>query len=368
MKLSRRVVERIFAMADVAIDGNRPWDIRVANERFFGKVLLHGSLGLGETYMEKWWTCDDLEELFFRLINARLERISRGLPFTAIGRAIDSTINQQSKFKSRRVAERHYNMGNDLFLEFLGGRKNYSGAFYEDGDTLEQAQIRKMEMICRGLELNERDRLLDVGGGWGEVARYAAANYGCHVTSINISDEQIRHATGYCRDVPVEVRKCDYRDLTGTYSKIAVIAMLTHVGPKNYRTFMEIMHRSLEPGGIMLIESVGAEVSRSNCEPWTDRYIFPGGVIPSLRQIDKAVDGLLVRTGVTEFGLSYVHTLRAWHANFMRAWPKLRDNYSDTTRLMFEYFFLSVAGTFRARDLLYWHIVLRNQAPARTPA
>lgn len=362
MKLSERVLERVFAMADVAINGTRSWDIRVADERFFRTVLLQGSLGFGEAYMRNWWTCEDLEELFFRLINGGLERISRVLPTNAIGRLIDSTINQQTRFKSKRVAERHYNMGNDLFLSFLGKYKNYSCGYYDGADSLDQAQVQKMEKICRELGLTKHDRLLDVGGGWGEFARYAASNYGCHVTSINISDEQIGHATEYCKDTPVQVRKCDYRDVTGRYTKIAVIAMLTHVGCKNYRLFMETMNRCLEPGGIMLIETVGAHVSRSNCEPWTNKYIFPGGVIPSLKQLDRAARGLLQRERTSEFGSSYVHTLRAWHKNFNHAWPVLRSNYSEATRLMFEYFFLSCAGTFRARDLSYWHVVMNKQS------
>lgn len=367
MKASHAILGRILARADVIIDGSRPWDVRVADERFFAKVLLQGSLGLGESYLHKWWSCEDLEGLFYRLINRKLQRVSRALPTNLLGRLLDSAINQQTRSKSIRVAERHYNMGNDLFLSFLGKYKNYSCGYYEAGDSLDEAQVRKMDKICRELELTPRDRLLDVGGGWGEFARYAATNYGCHVTSINISDEQIRYATQYCKDAAVEVRKCDYRDVTGRYTKIAVIAMLTHVGCKNYRLFMQTMHRCLEPGGVMLIESVGADVSRSNCEPWTDKYIFPGGMIPSLRQIDRAANGLFVRDRLSEFGLSYVHTLRAWQDNLAVAWPKLRPSYSETTQRMFEYFFFSCAGAFRARDLLYWHIVMIKQAATKVP-
>ena len=158
------------------------------------------------------------------------------------------------------------------------------------------------------------------------------------------------------------MRKCDYRDTAGRYTKIVVMAMLTHVGCKNYRRFMEIMHRCLEPGGLMLIESVGAAASRSNCEPWTDKYIFPGGMIPSLHQLDHAAAGLFVRERHSEFGLSYVHTLRAWQDNLTGAWPKLSERYSETTQRMFEYFFLSCAGAFRARDLLYWHLLMSKRA------
>jgi len=362
LKLTERLLASIFARADVAIDGQRAWDIRVLDPRFYRTVLLRGSLGLGESYMRQWWTCADLEELFFRLIRGGLENVSRLLPMIALGRALASALNQQTTEKSRRVAERHYNMGNDLFLSFLGGYKNYSSGDFDNVVSLEQAQLQKMERICRGLALTKEDRLLDVGGGWGEFARYAADRYGCQVTSINISDEQIRHATQYCKNSSVEIRKCDYRDVAGRYTKIAVIAMLTHVGRKNYRQFMESMDRCLEPGGLMLIESVGAPLARSNCEPWVNKYIFPGGVIPSLADLDRAVDGMLRRESTIEWGSSYVKTLRAWWRNLDNSWPELRSHYSKETRLMFEYFFLSCAGAFRAEDLLYWHVLMKKNS------
>jgi len=358
--LGRRIVEWIFGFADVAIDGSRPCDIRVSDERFFARVLYQGSLGLGESYMQGWWTCDDLEELFYRVISAGLERISQALPIHAAGRLIDRFVNQQTRERSLDVAERHYNLGNDLFFSFLGGCKNYSCGYFESSGTrtLEEAQAAKLEKVCRELDLRPGDRVLDVGGGWGEFARYAATRYGCHVTSINISDEQIAYASAYCDGETVEIHKCDYRDISGTYDKIAVVAMLTHVGHRNYRTFMEIMHRCLIPGGVLLIETVGSRVSRTNCEPWTNKYIFPGGMIPSLEQLDHSFAGLFHRVRMSEFGLSYVPTLRAWHRNLLAAWPGLESHYGESVRLMFEYFFLSCAGAFRARDLLHWHILV----------
>src|SRR5262249_26416949 len=152
----------------------------------------------------------------------------------------------------------------------------------------------------------------DVGGGWGQFAHYAASTYGCHVTSINIADEQLRFAKELCSDLPVDVIKCDYRDLAGTYDKVAVIAMLTHVGYKNYRRFMEIVHDHCAPRGLVLIETLAGRWSKKNLEPWTDKYIFPGGVVPSLKQIDVAMRDLFVRTRLEEFGQDYIPTLRAW--------------------------------------------------------
>lgn len=353
-----RLTTRLFATADVAVDGGRPWDICVHDARFFRSVLLQGSLGFGESYLRGWWHSEDLEELAYRLLRARLYWISAALPHNLVQLIGAALINRQSRQDSVLLADRHYNIGNDLFCAFLGAHKSYSGGLFDATNSLDHAQLLKMQRVCEVLELQESDHLLDVGGGWGAFAHNAASHYGCRVTSINIADEQIAYARQVCAGQPVKIVKCDYRDVTGTYDKIAVIAMLTHVGHSNYRRFMSVMHGCLSPGGRMLIETVGSRVPKINCEPFTDRYIFPGGVVPSLRQIDRAARGLFSRRFVGEFGSHYVPTLRAWNANLQAAWPVLRDTYSETTRLMLEYFFLTVAGAFRAGHLRYWHILM----------
>jgi cyclopropane-fatty-acyl-phospholipid synthase len=354
------VIGKVFGVAGIALDASNGWDVRVLDNRFPKVALLKGSLGMGESYMDGWWTCDDLEELSYRFITTGVFRWARRLPLQLTANLCDRLANQQTKPRSIRVAERHYNMGNDFFLSFLGRYKMYSGADFAGAETLDQAQLNKMEAICCRLELRPGDRLLDVGGGWGEFARYAAIRHGCEVTSINISDEQISYARENCRGTTVRIEKRDYREVTGTYDKIAVIAMLTHVGPKNYRLFMETMNRCLAPEGILLIETIGGNIPRANCEAWTNKYIFPGGVIPTLRQLDRAADGFFSRVALFEFGDSYVQTLRAWRRNLQEAWPVLRERYSERTRMMFDYFFLIAAGAFRAKYLVYWHVVLRR--------
>lgn len=361
MAFSKHLITYLFSRADIRVGGSRSWDIEVTDPRFFRTLMKRGSLGLGEAYMDGWWRAEDLEAFFYRCIKSNLYQASQSLPFHVRRRLLDKLNNQQNRNKSVRVARQHYNLGNDLFFEFLGHYKNYSCGYFRDTDDLCQAQLKKMQQICREMAFKSGERVLDVGGGWGEIARHVATNHECQITSINISDEQITHARRHCAGLPVEIKKLDYRDLDKGFDKILVIAMLTHVGPKNYRVFMETLHRCLEPGGTVLIESVGSPTDKINCEPWTDKYIFPGGVIPSLRQIDRAIDGLFTRERTAEFGDYYHLTMRAWHENFTRAWPQLQLRYPEKVRLMFEYFFLSVAAAFRARSLLHWHIVLRKK-------
>jgi cyclopropane-fatty-acyl-phospholipid synthase len=357
-RLSRSLVCRVFRSADIIVDGDRPWDIHVHDERAFGAMLTTGSLGFGEGYMFEWWSTEDLEELTFRLSRSGLNSLSRFLPLQVLAFIGANIVNRQTVVGSRRVAERHYDLGNDLFFGFLGKYKNYSGAYFEGTNALDAAQLNKMELICRRLRLREGDHLLDVGGGWGELAHYAASHFGCRVTSVNISDEQIRYARTLCDGLPVEVRKCDYRDVAGEFNKIAVIAMLTHVGPKNYQTFMTTMSSCLDKDGLMLVETLCGRWAKTDLDPWTEKYIFPGGVVPSLNQITRASAKLFATRELEEFGRYYVPTLRAWHANLTSSWPTVGSEYSETTRRMLEYFFLSVAGAFRAGHLKYWHILM----------
>jgi cyclopropane-fatty-acyl-phospholipid synthase len=372
-RLARGVVERVLGRIDVRLDGARAWDLRVTDERFFRSALLRGSMGLGEAYMDGWWQCGDLEELSRRLLVGGVEHRFRFLPTYVAPRVAARLVNQQSVARSRRVADEHYSMDNDLFCRFLGKYKNYSAAYFDLGagdlTDLDAAQARKLDLICRKLELKSSDHLLDVGGGWGELARYAASTYGCRVTSINISDEQIRFARDYCQGLPVEVRKCDYRDLDGRYDKIASIAMIAHVGYKNHRTFLRKMRDHLEPEGLMLVESTGNNTSLTQMDPWVDHYFFKGALFPSMAQLTAAAEGIFAIDDWHNFAPSYPHTLRAWNANFQREWPALRARYQEPTRRMFEYFFLMGSGAFHARVLEYWHLLMsplnrRTRAPS----
>ena len=259
--------------------------------------------------------------------------------------------------RSREVAERHYDLDNDLFLSFLDPYNQYSCGYFNGTEDLNQAQANKLDLTCRKLNLTSTDRVLDIGSGWGGFARYAAEHYGCSVTGVNISDEQIRFAETFCQGLPVQILRCDYRDIRDTFDKIVSIGMFEHVGRKNYRTFMKVAHSLLQDGGIFLLHTIGSNETSIKTDPWITKYIFPNGMLPSVNQISKAAEDLFVIEDLHNLGPHYDRTLMAWYANFQKAWPKLQQRFDDRFKRMWDYYLLSCAGAFRSRDIELWQIV-----------
>jgi cyclopropane-fatty-acyl-phospholipid synthase len=372
MNLFKSAASLALARADVRTDGARAFDLVVYDERFYRRALLEGSMGLGESFVEGWWDCQDVEELVYRLIASGLAEQARLLPGFVALNSLARLINLQPRSVGARAA-RHYNTDNDLFAALLGQYKIYSCAYYRDeAESLDAGQRHKLDTICDRLDLRASDHVLDVGGGWGEIARHMAATRGCHVTSINIAEEQMRYARALCTGLPVDVVHCDYRDIRGAYDKISMIAMMSHVGVKNHRALFQRLHDVLAPGGLLMIDTVGSTTSLVHGNPWIDKYIFPGAVFPSLAQISQAAEGLFVVEEVQSQGPSYVRTLRAWKRNLEAAWPRLAGRHDERTRRMFGFFFDAVAGFFRAREFTNYYLVLSRAgvtAPrARTAA
>jgi len=358
MGTHRELIKDLLSKADIQVNGPRLWDIQVRDERFYPRVLKNGSRGLGESYMAGWWDCSRLDEFFCRLLRGRVDK--------KIGENLKSLFyylyarlfNPQSPARAHIIAQQHYDLGNDLFLSFLDPYNQYSCAYYSETADLEEAQQKKLDLICRKINLQPQDQVLDIGCGWGGLARYAAEKYGCTVTAVNISDEQIDYARKSCGHLPVNIIRQDYRKIRGTFDKIVSVGMFEHVGPKNYRTFMQAVHRCLIEEGIFLLQTIGGNHSRFNCDPWVNRYIFPNGTLPSLAQIGRAAEGLFVIEDVHNLGSHYEKTLLAWNERFQQAWPGLSGKYDETFKKMWEYYLLSCAGAFRARSIQLWQIVL----------
>lgn len=170
--------QRLLSLADIKINGPRPWDIQVHDKRVYSRILMGGSMGLGEAYVDGWWDCKKLDELFYRLLYAGLDNKIRINPKIIFQFIKAKLFNLQSKKRSLRIAERHYNIGNDLFMAFLDQYNQYTCGYWKDAKTLSKAQEAKLDLICRKLQLTSRDKVLDIGCGWGGFAKYAAKNMG----------------------------------------------------------------------------------------------------------------------------------------------------------------------------------------------
>lgn len=353
-------LETLLQEAEVAIDGNRPWDIRVKDNRFYRRIFSQGSLGFGEAYMDGWWETDSLDQLVHRLMRARLKDRFRSLAvlMTSLKARI---LNCQSLQRSFAVGKKHYDISNDLFRQMLDSRMIYSCGYWKEARTLDEAQAAKLELICKKLHLQPGHKVLDIGCGWGGTARYMAENYDVEVTGITISREQAKLARENCKGLPVEIKLQDYREMQGTFDRAVSVGMFEHVGYKNYRTYFHKITELLKDEGIFLLHTIGGNTPARHTEPWLERYIFPNGMIPSAQQVCDGFEGKLVLEDWHNFGLDYDKTLLAWHDNFNAAWPRLKQDYDERFRRMWTYYLLASAGSFRSRDNQLWQVVLSRQ-------
>jgi len=242
----------------------------------------------------------------------------------------------------------------------LDSRMIYSCAFWEQADTLEAAQEAKLDMICRKLQLKPGETLLDIGCGWGGLAKFAAERYGVKVTGVTVSKEQLALAQERVRGLPVELLLQDYRDLQGSFDKVVSVGMFEHVGPKNYDTYFTNVQRLMAPNGIFLLHTIGIASTSQSTDPWIDRYVFPNGKLPSAREISTAVEGRFIIEDWHNFGADYDRTLMAWWDNFQRAWPQLQERYGTRFYRMWQYYLMCCAGFFRSREGQLWQVILTH--------
>ena len=265
--------------------------------------------------------------------------------------------NLQSKKRAWIVGKEHYDLGNDLFTRMLDPQMQYSCAYWKDAERLEDAQIAKLRLICEKLQLKPGMRVLDIGCGWGGLAQFMAQNYAVSVVGVTISAEQQKHAQQRCLGLDVDIRLQDYRDLNDQFDRIVSVGMFEHVGPKNYDTYFTVVDRNLKPDGLFLLHTIGSRRTDHNVDPWIDRYIFPNGCLPSVRQIANASESHFVMEDWHNFGADYDKTLMAWYERFLASWPEIADNYSERFKRMFSYYLNACAGAFRARDIQLWQVV-----------
>ena len=363
MRASRleAAVRKLLEHTDIRINGNNRWDIQVHDNRFYKRAVGEAELGIGESYMDGWWDCDEIDTLICKLLRSGLQDAVKRNWSILWPIALAAVFNRQNKRRAQKDVRGHYSLGNDLFQKMLDPLMLYTCGYWNNAASLEQAQINKLELICRKLELKPGMRVLDIGCGWGGFGKYAAQNHGVSVVGVTISKEQMALGQELCQGLPVEFLLSDFRQLNERFDRVVAIGMIEHIGYKNYRTFMKVVHRCLDDDGLFLLHTIGEIRSVTVTDPWTEKYIFPGSMLPSTKQLGQATENLFVMEDWHNFGADYDKTLMAWYANFERSWDSIKRNYDDRFFRMWKYFLLSTAGSFRARRNQLWQIVFSKR-------
>ena len=354
--LRQRAAE-LLELAGILLGDPDPRDLHVHNEQLYARVFAHGSLGLGEAYMDGWWDADDLPGMFTMILRSHLDEHLKTLD-TLIAHLKARFINMQRGQHAFEIGRVHYDRGNDLFKAMLGKRLVYSCGYWANAGNLDDAQEAKLDLICRKLQLKPGMRVLDVGCGWGEALKFAAERYGVEGVGITVSNEQAAWARELCQGLPIEIRLQDYRHVDEPFDAIMSIGMFEHVGGKNYREYFEVARRCLKDDGLFLLHCIGSNQAPGRTDPWIEKYIFPNSMIPAASQVAATLEGLFVVEDWHNFGADYDRTLSAWSANFDAAWPTLASRYDERFRRMW-HFYLSVStAVFRSRRDQLWQLTL----------
>lgn len=362
MNNTQKIVEKILAEADIKINGNRPQDLQVKNDKLFNRILAGGSLALGESYMDGWWEAKELDEFFNKVLSADLDE--KVVPtFQIISEIVKSKIlNPQRKAKTFEIGEQHYDVGNDLYSQMLDSRMTYTCGYWKDleqvPENLDKAQEAKLDLVCRKIGIKKGDKVLDIGCGWGSFAKFAAEKYGAEVVGITVSKEQVELGMKTCQGLPVKLLFQDYRDVNEKFDHIVSLGMFEHVGQKNYREYMGVARRCLKDGGLFLLHTIGKSRNDTLTDPWISKYIFTNSMLPSIKQIGESIEGLFVMEDWHNFSFYYYPTLMSWFYNFEKAWPNLKDKYGERFYRMWKYYLMASAGGFKSRKNQLWQIVL----------
>lgn len=353
--------QRLLERADIRLNGDRPWDLQVHHPLTLDRVLAQGSLGLGDSYVEGWWDCEQLDGFFTRILKAGLDAEvgwkARAWPWLRA-----RLCNLQSRWRAGEVARVHYDLDPEMFERMLGPSMAYSCGYWARAEQLDDAQHDKLDLVCRKLGLGPGMTLLDIGCGWGSLMRHAAEHYGARVTGLTISREQARWVHERLRGLPVQVECMDYRQFNRQggqrFDRVASIGMFEHVGHKNHEAFFGLMERSLRADGWALLHTIGKNRAGGHTDAWIDQRIFPNGALPSAGELATSAERRFVIEDWHNFGADYDRTLMAWHARFEAAWPTLARRHGQRFRRLWRYYLLSCAGTFRARSNQLWQLVL----------
>lgn len=358
--------------------------IEVLHPSVWRDVAFGGSSGSGEAYRKGSWTCDDLTALV-RIFLRNRESLEGLDKHTTRLRAplykLIQWLNRNTRTGSRRNIRAHYDLGNELFGLFLDPSLMYSCAYYEhSGVNLEEASVAKMYRICQKLELKPSDHLLEIGTGWGGFAIYAASNYGCRVTTTTISWRQYEYASKRVAEAGLQDRVTllfdDYRDLQGQYDKLVSIEMIEAIGHQYLKTYFKKCNSLLKPDGMMLIQAITITDQFYKAAlrevDFIKKYIFPGGFLPSITEMAKAVTRVtdMKMSYLEDIGPHYARTLADWRQRFFASLEKVkRLGYSDNFVRMWEYYLCYCEGSFAERYIgtVQMLLVKPQTYPSRKP-
>lgn len=363
-------IREIFDSAGVGVEGRAPGDIIVKNPDFYARLLRDASIGLGESYMEEWWECEELDLFIEKLLRADIKKkLSGSLKLKLLTlRAL--VTNMQSRERAYQVAHAHYDLGNDLYEVMLDKRMVYTCAYWKNAKTLEEAQEHKLDLVCRKAGLKPGMRVVDLGCGFGGFAMYAAEKYDCEVMGVTVSVEQQRFGSRVAKEkgLKVDLRVQDYRNVFGKFDAVVSIGMMEHVGWKNHRNFMEVVHRCMKDEAIAVVHTIGSNEYQRHGIPFFEKYIFPNAASPSLEQVGKATENLLVVEDVHNIGPDYRPTLLAWWKNFDEGYSTLdQKKYDRQFYRMWRFYLLAAAGAVAARESQLWQFVLTRLGRAQPP-
>ncbi len=349
--------------------------IYVKEPMFYSRLLVGGSIGAAEAYIEGWWDSPDVTKVI-ELVAANLDTLDKleanfrwlTFPFAKITKWFD----RNSRKGSQKNIMAHYDLGNELYSRFLDTTMQYSSAIYpDDSMSLYEASLFKMKTVCERLQLSSDDHLLEIGTGWGALAIYAAQNYGCRVTTTTISRQQYTYVQNKIQELGLEDRiqllNLDYRDLTGQFDKLVSIEMIEAVGHEYLPGYFSTCDRLLKPGGRMVLQSILIDNDRydsyRNNVDFIQKYIFPGGALPCTSIISKVVQSNTSMNilDVDTFGFDYARTLKDWRHNFNRRWSEIKSyGYDEKFRRLWNYYFHYCEGGFLRQRIDVAHFVLKK--------
>nr|WP_210416315.1 cyclopropane-fatty-acyl-phospholipid synthase family protein [Leptospira idonii] len=345
--------------------------VHVKANSFFKKSVLYGDIGFAESYIDGDWQTDSIENVIsWFILNVDDSPSLSGsnkkkfhLDLFSIGNKILHFLRRNSLKGSRKNIVEHYDLGNRFYKLFLDPSMTYSSAYFTDLDqTLEEAQEKKVDLLCKKLKLNETDHLLEIGSGWGYLSIYAAKKYGCKVTTVTLSDEQFRYAKERIEKEGlsdrIEIRIQDYRNLSGSFSKIVSVEMLEAVGERYYETFFQKCQELLPQDGILALQVITSPDSRFESFrkgiDFIQKHIFPGSLLPSIGRMNEAINktGNMHLFHLEDMGLSYVKTLRLWLKAFEENLSEVRNQgYDETFIRKWRYYLAYCAAAFQMRNI-----------------